>query len=92
MTDTQTSHAEEHRSDDSLIATPGDPEQSVYRFIIIAAKRARQLQSGSRPKIQHHSRKMTRIAIDEVRRGLIPFFDPVLSLPEPVEAEEVTDQ
>ena len=28
---------------------PDDPDQSTYRFIIVAAKRARQLQSGHRP-------------------------------------------
>ena len=28
---------------------PDDPEQSTYRFIIVAAKRARQLQGGARP-------------------------------------------
>jgi DNA-directed RNA polymerase subunit K/omega len=27
---------------------PDDPEQSVNRFIIVAAKRARQLQNGAR--------------------------------------------
>jgi DNA-directed RNA polymerase subunit omega len=27
---------------------PDDPESSAYRFIIVAAKRARQLQSGAR--------------------------------------------
>ncbi len=28
---------------------PDDPDQSTYRFIIVAAKRARQLQGGARP-------------------------------------------
>ena len=28
---------------------PDDPDQSTYRFIIVAAKRARQLQGGQRP-------------------------------------------
>jgi hypothetical protein len=28
---------------------PDDAEQSTYRFIIVAAKRARQLQGGARP-------------------------------------------
>jgi DNA-directed RNA polymerase subunit omega len=28
---------------------PDDPEQSINRFIVVAAKRARQLQGGARP-------------------------------------------
>ena len=31
---------------------PDDPEQSTYRFIIVAAKRARQLRGGARPVLQ----------------------------------------
>jgi DNA-directed RNA polymerase subunit omega len=51
---------------------PTDSEQSVYRFIIAAAKRARQLQAGARPLISTTSRKPTKIAMEEVRRGEIP--------------------
>ena len=47
---------------------PSDEEQSVYRFIIAAAKRARQLQAGARPLISTTSRKPTKIAMEEIRR------------------------
>jgi len=49
---------------------PDDPEQSTYRFIVVAAKRARQLQGGSRPHLPSSSKKPTVIAMEEVRRGL----------------------
>jgi DNA-directed RNA polymerase subunit omega len=48
---------------------PQDPEESVYRFIIAAARRARQLQAGARPLISTTSRKPTKIAMEEIRTG-----------------------
>ncbi len=55
---------------------PDDPEQSMYRFIIVAAKRARQLQSGARPVLPTSSKKPTVIAMEEVRRGLVKYDIP----------------
>ncbi len=55
---------------------PDDPEQSTYRFIIVAAKRARQLQSGARPVLPTSSKKSTIIAVEEVRRGLVKYNIP----------------
>lgn len=52
---------------------PDDPEQSVNRFIIVAAKRARQLQGGARPVLPTTSKKPTVIAMEEVRRGLVKY-------------------
>ena len=52
---------------------PDDTEQSTYRFIIVAAKRARQLQGGSRPFLPTSSKKPTVIAMEEVRRGLVKY-------------------
>lgn len=45
---------------------------SKFRFILIAAKRARQLQSGAKPLIQIQNRKVTKIAQQEVLAGLVP--------------------
>ncbi len=55
---------------------PDDPEQSTYRFIIVAAKRARQLQGGARPVLPTSSKKPTVIAMEEVRRGLVTYESP----------------
>ena len=52
---------------------PDDPEQSINRFIIVAAKRARQLQNGARPALPTSSKKPTVIAMEEVRRGLVKY-------------------
>ena len=53
---------------------PDDPEQSVYRFIIVAAKRARQLQGGARPILPTTAKKATVIAAEEARRGLVKYY------------------
>ena len=55
---------------------PDDLEQSTYRFIIVAAKRARQLQGGARPVLPTSSKKPTIIAMEEVRRGLVQYDIP----------------
>ena len=52
---------------------PDDEEQSTYRFIIVAAKRARQLQGGARPVLPTSSKKSTIIAMEEGRRGLVKY-------------------
>lgn len=46
---------------------------SKYRFIILAAKRAKQLLKGAKPKIQGKSKNPIRIAQTEVRSGLIEY-------------------
>jgi DNA-directed RNA polymerase subunit omega len=51
---------------------------SKFRYILVAAKRARQLQAGARPLIQTQSRKTTKVAQQEVQAGLVP-----IELPEP---------
>ena len=64
---------ERHYRNFAHCTIPDDPEQSVYRFIIVAAKRARQLQNGSRPFLPTTSKKPTVIAAEEVRRGLVKY-------------------
>jgi len=71
----------------NLAAIPDDPEQSAYRFIIVAAKRARQLQGGARPVLPTTSRKPTVTAMEEVRRGLVKYEDQAEAPPVPEEPE-----
>jgi DNA-directed RNA polymerase subunit K/omega len=78
---TQQQETVETNTGDAARALPEDPEQSVYRYITVVAKRARQLLSGSRPKVHMPSRKLTRVAMEEGRRGFIPFIDPETALP-----------
>jgi len=47
---------------------------SNYRYILVAARRARQLQSGAPPVVQTNSRKPCRIAQDEIRAGKVKGF------------------
>jgi DNA-directed RNA polymerase subunit omega len=46
---------------------------SKFRYILVAAKRARQLQAGARPLIQSTAKRLTRVAQQEVAAGLVPF-------------------
>ena len=57
----------------AMSAIPDDPEQSTYRFIIVAAKRARQLQNGSGALVQSQSTKPCRIAQEEISAGKIAY-------------------
>ena len=38
---------------------------SKFRFITVAAQRAKQLQGGAKPRVETRSRKPTRIAVEE---------------------------
>jgi DNA-directed RNA polymerase subunit omega len=49
---------------------------SKYRFIIIAAERAKQLQNNAKPKIKTRSTKPAHVAMQEVEQGLIGFEIP----------------
>ena len=48
---------------------------SKYRLILVAAQRSKQLQRGARPRVEMDSQrhKPTRIALEEVQRGLVNF-------------------
>ena len=49
------------------------PIDSKYRKILIAAKRSKQIQKGARPRVQMPNNKSTRVAIEEINRGLVDF-------------------
>ena len=59
----------------SMFSIPDDPETSTYRFIIVAAKRARQLQNGQRSVLPATNKKPTVLGMEEVRSGLVPYTD-----------------
>ena len=46
---------------------------SKYRLVLLAAKRSKQIQKGAKPRVQSNSRKPTRVALEEVERGLVPY-------------------
>jgi DNA-directed RNA polymerase subunit omega len=44
---------------------------SKFRFITVAAQRAKQIQNGAKPKVEVKTRKPTRVAIEEVLANAI---------------------
>ena len=69
-----------------------DGFDSNYRYILVAARRARQLQGGAPPVIDTQSRKPCRIAQDEIKAGKVKWVIPEAP-PSPVEvAGEILDK
>ena len=44
-----------------------------YRLVLLAARRSKQIQKGARPRVHSSARKPTRVALEEVERGLVPY-------------------
>ncbi|TDI10730.1 MAG: DNA-directed RNA polymerase subunit omega [Acidobacteria bacterium] len=51
------------------------PEEfdSKFRFILVAAARAKQLQHGAPPRIKTQAKKPATIAVLEVEQNLVPY-------------------
>jgi DNA-directed RNA polymerase subunit omega len=49
---------------------------SNYRYVLVAARRARQLQNGAAPVVQAHSHKPCRIAEEEIQAGMVKWEIP----------------
>lgn len=58
---------------------PVDKIENLFSFVVAAAKRMRQLQSGQRPLIETHSRKPIKIATEELMNGAVKY-----ELPQPI--------
>ena len=54
----------------SHLTLPKDVD-SKFRFITVAAQRAKQLQGGAKPRVETRSRKPTRIAVEETIAGTV---------------------
>lgn len=61
---------------------------SKFRFILIAAKRARQLQAGAKPLVQTPYKKPTKVAVAELEAGRVPFEVPAEEPPTAPSEEE----
>ena len=57
---------------------------SSYSYVLVAARRARQLQCGSQPLIATHSSKACRVAQEEIAAGKVAYVKPV-----PVQKPEI---
>jgi DNA-directed RNA polymerase subunit omega len=69
-----------------------DGFDSNYRYILVAARRARQLQGGAPPVIDTHSRKPCRIAQDEIRAGKVKWVIPEAPKSAAEQASEVIEK
>jgi DNA-directed RNA polymerase subunit omega len=49
---------------------------SNFRYVMVAARRARQLQNGSQPLVDSRSRKACRVAQDEIAAGKVGYIKP----------------
>ena len=61
---------------------------SNYRYILVAARRARQLQNGAHPMVETASRKPCRIAEQEISADKVKWFVPEKKVDATVEPEE----
>jgi DNA-directed RNA polymerase subunit omega len=46
---------------------------SNFRYVMVAARRARQLQAGSQPLVDSRSRKACKVAQDEIAAGKVGY-------------------
>ena len=69
--DATTKPEEQHEHE----AQENPPLDSKYRLILVAAQRSKQLQRGARPRVEMDAQrhKPTRIALEEVQRGVVNF-------------------
>jgi len=63
-----------------------ETNESKFRMILVAAKRARQVQSGAKPLVHTTARKPTRVAQEEIKAGVLPYE--VLQTESPEEDEK----
>ena len=75
--------ADPQQEEAALPAEPAPPIESRFLFVDVAALRAKQLRRGARPRIDGDEHplphKAERVAMEEVRRGLVSYDVPPAS-------------
>ena len=74
-----------------MITIP-DNIDSKYRFVILSALRARQIQGGSAPLIKDSRHKATQIAQKEILQNLVKFRIPDLNSDQKEEQEQEQEE
>jgi DNA-directed RNA polymerase subunit omega len=69
-----------------------DGFDSNYRYVLVAARRARQLLSGARPTIDTVTRKPCKIAQEEIKAGKVHWSTPETSRSAVEVASEILDK
>ena len=65
-----------------------DGFDSNYRYVLVAARRARQLSGGAPPLVNTNARKVCKIAQEEIDAGKVQYIKQDASIPEATKAEE----
>jgi DNA-directed RNA polymerase omega subunit len=84
----ETIQAPDQIAEPKIPAEPLPPIESRFLFVDVAALRAKQLRRGARPRLGDESQlphKAERVAMEEVKRGLVFYDVPVK--PRPGESE-----
>jgi DNA-directed RNA polymerase omega subunit len=56
------------------MSVTNEPPESIFAYVVVAARRARQLMAGAPPLVDNpRSRQPTRVAQQELKRGLLQF-------------------
>lgn len=79
MNDVETSEANLEQAGSAAPAERAAPIDSRFLFVDVAAQRAKQLRRGVVPRVTREagaSRKLERLAMEEVRQGLIQYTLP----------------
>jgi DNA-directed RNA polymerase omega subunit len=82
----ETSALQQEADMPKIPAVPLPPIQSRFLFVDVAALRAKQLRRGARPRLGEEAQlphKAERVAMEEVRRGLV-YYD----MPEPKKPQD----
>jgi DNA-directed RNA polymerase omega subunit len=80
---------EQHPDTPKVPVDPLPPIQSRFLFVDVAALRAKQLRRGARPRLSDEvlPHKAERVAMEEVKRGLVYYDVPPLKLADETEAD-----
>lgn len=65
---------------------------SKYRYILVAARRARQIQGGADALVETSSRKACRIAQDEIEAGKVSYVVPEPATPTTAAPSETKEE
>ena len=66
---------------------------SKFRYVLLSAHRAEQMMRGSMPKLPQEGTKLTTVAMDEIRTGVVQWdYGPGEEMPMVDEGELVLDE
>jgi DNA-directed RNA polymerase subunit omega len=72
--------------------TPEDGLDNNFRYVVMAARRARQLQNGSQPLIDSRSNKACRVAQEEIAAGKVKAAQPKVQAVDEIAEEPRQDK